>query len=514
VVEPGLSLPDLFQQRAQQFAKYPAILFAGQTLHYDALDEQSSRVATGLHALGVRQGQRVALYCPNSDTFVLAYLGILKAGGTLVPINLLLNPKEIAYIMHDAEVTFLIYHAVFEASVNACLADLTLPVQTVGIGETSAHTDWAALLSSPVCLPALTWQVQDDIAVIIYTSGTTGHPKGAMLTHHNLISNTRSVNVAMRLEAGKDVLLVVLPMFHAFAATVGLLTPLLHGLSLVPMAKFDPALVAQTIATHHVSIFLGVPSMYNVLLRLPDAATAQFAGLRFCVSGGAAMPVDLMQRFEQRFGVNIYEGDGPSECSPVTSINPIGGVRKAGSIGLPIPDVDMKILDEAGDPVPLGDIGEICVRGPNVMKGYLNQPEETAKAFFGDWFRTGDLGSEDSDGYFYIVDRKKDMIIVNGMNVYPRVLEEVLYQYPDLIEVAVVGEPSERHGEIVVAHVVLKAGVETSSKAIRHFCKAHVGSHEVPKKVVFLSELPKNAAGKIVKRALRKHGELARGVVS
>ena len=510
----GISLPELFMQRATQYADHQAILFAGQSMDFHTLNTQSSRAATGLAKLGVKKGDRVALYCVNSDTFVLAYLAILKAGGSIVPINLLLNPKEIAYILNDAEVTFLIYHEAFAQQIEACKPKLKYLPKTVGIGDNApSDSAWPSLLSSDIQLPNLQWQPENDLAVIIYTSGTTGHPKGAMLTHANLISNTRSVGTALHVEPGKDVFLVVLPMFHAFAATVGLLTPLLHGLTIVPMVKFDPTLVAQTIAKENVSIFLGVPSMYNVLLRLPEAATAQIGGLRFCISGGAAMPVEMMKRFEHRFGVMIYEGDGPSECSPVTSLNPIGGVRKAGSIGLPVPDVEMTILDEGGQTVPLGDIGEICVRGPNVMQGYLNQPEETAKAFFGEWFRTGDLGSEDDDGYFYIVDRKKDMIIVNGMNVYPRVLEEVLYQHPDVIEVAVVGEPSERHGEIVVAHVVLKADVVASPKVIRDFCKDHVGSHEVPKKVVFLSELPKNAAGKIVKRALRKHGEVERGIV-
>jgi long-chain acyl-CoA synthetase len=226
------------------------------------------------------------------------------------------------------------------------------------------------------------------------------------------------------------------------------------------------------------------------------------------------MPGEVMKAFETRFDTLIYEGDGPTECSPVTCCNPIGGQRKLGSVGPPVPDVEMCIMDDDGSPLPTGDVGEICVRGPNVMKGYWQRPEDTRAAFFGEWFRTGDLGYVDEDGYFFIVDRKKDMIIVNGMNVYPRVVEEILYQFEAVHEAAVVGEPSERHGEIPVAYIALIEGATTSGAAVRAFCREHLGRHEVPRKVFVVDELPKNAAGKILKRQLRKQGELERGIDS
>ena len=354
----------------------------------------------------------------------------------------------------------------------------------------------------------------DAVAAIIYTSGTTGKPKGAMLTHKNLLANTADVKQAMQVRPSRDAMLVVLPMFHAFAATVGMLTPLLHGGRIVAVAKFDTDIVLNAIVDGGATIFLGVPSMYNVLLNASDTQVAKFATIRYCVSGGAAMPQALMQRFEQRFGKAIYEGDGPTECSPVTCVNPIGGLRKPASVGLPLPNVEMAIFDAHGNPVPNNEHNEICVRGPSVMKGYWNQPEQTHASFFGDWFRTGDLGYRDDDGYFYIVDRIKDMVIVNGMNVYPRVIEEILYQHPAIKEAAVVGEPNELHGEIPIAFVVLQAGRELSGVDVRKFCTEHLGRHEVPRKVFFLAELPKNAAGKILKRELRKHGELERGVDS
>jgi len=305
-----------------------------------------------------------------------------------------------------------------------------------------------------------------------------------------------------------------LPMFHAFAATASMLTPLLNGCTIVPVPRFEPARVADMIQSVSVTVFMAVPSMFTVLLNLPDEDTAKFRSLKCCVSGGAAMPVEIMKQFEQKFGLPIYEGDGPTECSPVTCVNPVGGTRKPGSVGLPLPRVEMKILDDRGHELPQGEVGEICVRGPNVMKGYWNRPDETRDAFFGEWFRTGDLGMKDEDGYFFIVDRIKDMIIVNGMNVYPRVIEEVLYTFPSIHEAAVIGEPHKLHGEIPVAYVALKAGASATAKDIHAFCRENIGRHKVPRKVFFLPELPKNAAGKILKRALRKDGEIERGVIS
>jgi long-chain acyl-CoA synthetase len=301
-------------------------------------------------------------------------------------------------------------------------------------------------------------------------------------------------------------------MFHSFAATVGMLTPLLHGLSLVPVPRFDPALVSDAIHATRATVFLGVPSLYNLLLRLPDDQLPRWRSVRVGISGGAAMPVELMHRFEARFGFPILEGDGPTECSPVTCVNPLAGVRKPASVGLPVPDVEIAAFDDAGARLGAEAIGEICVRGPNVMKGYWGLPEATAESFFGDWVRTGDLGYVDADGYVFLVDRKKDMIIVNGMNVYPRMVEEVLYRLPGVAEAAVVGEPHESHGEIPVAHVVVAEGASLDAATVRAWCREHLGQHEVPRRVQFRSALPRNAAGKVLKRELRREGEIERGV--
>jgi long-chain acyl-CoA synthetase len=271
--------------------------------------------------------------------------------------------------------------------------------------------------------------------------------------------------------------------------------PLAHGCTVVPVPRFEPHGVADAIATHGVTVLPAVPSMFSVLLHLPDTEIAKFASLKIALSGGAALPVEVMRQFELKFGKLIYEGDGPTECSPVTCVNPIGGVRKPASVGLPVPMVEMKIVDDGGNELPHGAV-------------------ETKEAFFGEWFRTGDLGTEDDDGYFCIVDRKKDMIIVNGMNVYPRIIEEVLYQHPAIREAAVVGEPDKLHGEIPVAFVALKEGAETTAQELRQHCRDNIGRHEVPRKVHLIPQLPKNAAGKILKRELRKSGEYERGIES
>jgi long-chain acyl-CoA synthetase len=504
-----------FKQAAQQYPEHRAIVCQNRTTIFESLDRMSDAFAAHLTSRGLRKGDRVGLYSPNSDAFVVAYLGIVKSGCTVVPVNLLLNPKEIAFILSDAEARGLVYADVLANAVKTVLESVPSLNTLVAIGDQNPlrHTAFMEMLK-PIretwTPPAL--QPWEDLAAILYTSGTTGRPKGAMLTHGNIAVNVKSVHEALRFHPGKDIVICVLPMFHAFAATAAMLAPLFAGCTIVPLPRFEPEAVARAIADNQATIFMGVPSMYTLLLRLPDDYAPMFASLRFGISGGAALPVEVMRRFEERFGKLIYEGDGPTECSPVTCVNPIGGERKAASVGRPVPHVEMKIMDDAGRELPRGQIGEICVRGPNVMRGYWRLAEDTAQAFFGEWFRTGDLGYEDDDGYFFIVDRKKDMIIVNGMNVYPRIVEEALYRHPAVREAAVVGEPHELHGEIPIAYVSFQAGKSATSGELREFCLQNLGRHEAPRRFVFMEDLPKNAAGKIMKRELHKHGELERGI--
>jgi long-chain acyl-CoA synthetase len=489
---------------------------ASGELSFEGFDRFSDAIAGFLRRRGINAGDRVALFCINSERFALAYFGILKCGATVVPINLLLNPREIAYILEDAGASALLYHDALAEVVTA----LPLPpcvswCASVGNGTAAAdHPGWDDMTAATDRCPEPDYDPRRQLAAILYTSGTTGRPKGAMLSHHNLVSNVECAMQVIRLQPGEDVMLVVLPMFHAFAATVGMLMPLFSGCCLIPLARFDPQAVADTVARERVTVLPMVPSMFQLMLRLPQEEAGKLASLRFCISGAAAMPPPVMQAFEQRYGCLIYEGDGPTECSPVTCVNPIAGLRKPASVGPSIPGVEMRILDEQGEELPNGEIGEICVRGPNVMLGYWKRTQDTRAAFFGEWFRTGDLGHRDDDGYFYIVDRLKDLVIVNGMNVYPRVVEEVLQQFEPVAETAVVGEPHGLHGEIPVAFVALKPGQRASADSIRRHCRDHLGRHEVPRKIFIVDALPRNAAGKVLKRELRKQGELERGIDS
>lgn len=520
------------REAAQRWGAEPAVFAENASLTLGELDRLSEQLALSLRGQGVATGDRIALLCPNGAEFVLLYLALLKAGAVIVPVNLLLSPYEVAFILRDAEATRVIAHPAFADTAEKALGELAATGTAATLVPIHPQADWrradvlGALLGSS--LPA-TAQAATAVpvshrsaepAVILYTSGTTGRPKGAVLTHANLLANARATAAALDIAAGIDRILVVLPMFHAFAATVGILVPLLHGAALVAVARFDPEGISRRIARDGATLFLGVPSLYQALMRLPDERLADWQGVRHCVSGGAALPVRLLESFERRFGIPILEGDGPTECGPVTSVNPISGPRKPGSVGVPLSTVEMRIAAPDGTWLADDAHGEVCVRGPSVMQGYWRQPEATAASFHGDWFRTGDLGYRDSGGYFYLVDRIKDLIIRNGMNVYPRVIEEVLARHPRVAEVAVVGEPDHRHGEVPVAFVVPVNPESTApvaegaslALALRSWCREYLGRHEWPKRFEFRESLPRNASGKILKRELRRAGEIERGV--
>jgi len=498
-------------------ARYPdlvAVNFSGQKTTYLELEASANKIAQALRDMGIKKGDRVAIYCINSPFFAASYFGVLKLGATVVTVSLLLHHSEVEYVLKDSRAKAVIFYEMFAPNIAAILGNLPDLQELIVVGQTDqveAVSYTEIMQSKPADPVEEDVEPAEDVAAILYTSGTTGNPKGAMLTHRNLLSNSSSV--AYSLGVGQDdILLTVLPMFHSFAMTCCLITPIRQGAQIVAVPKFDPVLVADTVKATKSTLFYGVPSMYMVLLQLPEEKTGHLKSLKYALSGGAAMPVEVMAQFEKRYDVPIYEGDGPTECSPVTSVNPIGGIRKPGSIGLPIRDVEMKIVDMDGSDLPDNTIGEIVVRGPNIMKGYFNLPEETEESFFGEWFRTGDMGTKDEDGYFYIVDRIKDMIIVNGINVYPRHVEEVIYRHPAVAEAAVIGIPHRRSGEAVKAYVVLKSGAEATGAEIRKFCLQHLGNFEVPRTVVITESLPKSSTGKILKRELRKDGEVERGI--
>ncbi len=511
-IQPPGDLVSLFRLGAKRAPERAAIVVDAPIWTYGALDIATDGVAASLAARGIGPGDRVGLYCPNGADFVVAYLGCLKAGAVIVPINLLLSAPEIGFILRDSGAKALFFHAQVAQTAADAVAGAANPPLRIGIGfedEPAAPDCHLHQLVQPNDPPDIALSAAND-AVILYTSGTTGQPKGAVLTHGNLAANALAVASALGITPGVDRVLVVLPMFHAFAATVGIVMPLLAGAAIVPVPRFDPAAITQAVCRHHATVFLGVPSLYTVLMRIGEEQLRGWRSVRMAISGGAAMPTALMESFEARFGIPVLEGDGPTECGPVTAVNPPDGPRKRQSIGPPIAGVEMRITSPDGETLPDGEHGEVCVRSPGVMRCYWNQPDATAEAFYGDWFRTGDLGWRDADGYFYLVDRIKDLIISNGINVYPRVIEEVLIRHPAVSEVAVVGEPHRTHGEIPVAFITATTDADASD--LKAWCRERLGSHEIPRRIEVVEVLPKNAAGKILKRELRRAGETERGL--
>jgi len=469
------------------------------------------KFAGALRGLGVQPGQHVALLLPNTPHFPVSYFGILHAGNVVVPLNVLLTAEEIAYHIEDSDAVVLVAWEGFAA--QAIAAQQKIPTCKHLILVKAAPTDitapegtlsFNALLGGATPLADYHPTMPDDRAVILYTSGTTGKPKGAELTHFNLFYNAEYV--CRRLIPGDHsrVALAVLPLFHSFGQTAVQNATLALGGSLVLLPRFDAAAAFALMQKHKVTLFAGVPTMYFGLLHYPEADKFDLSSLTLCVSGGAAMPVEVMRAFDHKYRVNILEGFGLSETSPVASFNVLDRPKKAGSIGLPIWGVEFRLVDNDGKVVEgVGERGEIHIKGHNVMRGYYKRPEATAEAIVDGCFKTGDIAQRDDEGYYYIVDRKKDMIIRGGFNVYPREIEEVLYGHPAIAEAAVIGVPHESHGEEVKAVVALKAGHSLSTEELIDYCKQHLAAYKYPRIVDFVSELPKGPTGKILKRELR-----------
>lgn len=499
-----MTLPQVLEETASRLPDKPALIFGDRVLTFADYASGVEKVAAGLRSLGVTRGDRVALASPNSDLFALCYLGVMRAGAAVVPVNPLLKVPELEYILSDcgAKVAIAAPHVI--EGVRAAAGTVGAQVLPMTSDPQSSLPSVQGLLERPVgSLAAAEDWTEEAHAAVLYTSGTTGRPKGAVLLHRNIRWDAETAARFIELRE-TDVMLTVLPMFHSFAATVCVVIPLVVGMTAVVLPDFTVSAVCDAIARHGVTIFPGVPAMFGGLLRAADQIQADFSSLRICCAGGAPMPVDLLHRFEDRFGVVLIEGDGPTECGPVTSVNPPHGIRKPGSVGPPLPGVEIRIVDESDNPLPAGELGEIVVRGPNVMEGYLNRPDETAEAMRGGWFHTGDMGKFDPDGYLYIVDRKKDMILVGGFNVYPREIEEILYGHPAVAECAVVGVPDEIRGEKVKAFIVCKQGMEVVASDLVRFCRERLANYKVPKDISFVDQLPKSATGKVLKRVLRE----------
>ncbi len=477
---------------AATYPDRPAVRLDETVLTYATLDERSARIAGLLRNRGMQPGDRVALMLPNTPEFAVIYYGILRAGGVVVPMNPLLKEREVAYYLGDSQAG-----VIFAARVCAEAAK-------AGAGQAGAEclvVD-AEVDRGSAPLPEVAERAASDTAVLLYTSGTTGQPKGAELTHANLATNVAVAVTDLFLLTPDDVVFGGLPLFHSFGQTCGLNAAISTGACLTMVSRFTPEKAFEVLARDRVTVFQGVPTMYVALLGAPGRASYDPSALRLCVSGGAALPVEVLRGFEETFGCVILEGYGLSETSPVASFNHPNQTRKPGSIGVPIRGVEMRVIDEYGREVPDGEIGEIAIRGHNVMKGYWRRAEATTEAIPDGWFRTGDLARRDGDGFFFIVDRKKELIIRGGYNVYPREIEEVLYEHPAVREAAVVGIADPSLGEEVGAAVALRPGATVTAEELRDYVKGQVAAYKYPRRVWLVDELPKGPSGKILKREI------------
>jgi long-chain acyl-CoA synthetase len=491
-----MNLVQPFLDAAESDPEHVAVKLDDAELSYQTLAGASAHLAGLLAEHGFAPGDRVGIMLPNVPHFPIVYYGVLRAGGIVVPMNVLLKKREVAFYLEDSGAKLLFAWHGFaqdaQAGAEAAGAECIL-VEPERFEElVGAATPDTAVAAAD----------EQDTAVILYTSGTTGMPKGAELTHANLIRNAEASRGLFGLGADA-IVLGALPLFHSFGQTCGMNATLGGGgtLSLIP--RFDPGKALAIIARDKVNIFQGVPTMYGAMLHDPGREDADTSSLTVCASGGSAMPVELMRGFEEAFGCKVLEGYGLSESSPVASFNHPDRERKPGSIGTPIEGVEMKVVDDDGGDVAQGEVGEIVIRGHNVMKGYWERDEATAETIRDGWLHTGDMGQIDEDGYFFIVDRKKDLIIRGGYNVYPREIEEILYEHPAVREAAVIGVPHDEYGEEIGAAVALKDGHTVAESELRDFVKEQVAAYKYPRQVWFVDDLPKGPTGKILKREIR-----------
>jgi long-chain acyl-CoA synthetase len=489
-----MNLADNLVRSVAVFPDRPAIRLDDTVVTYADLDARSARVAGLLTRHGIRPGDRVAIMLPNIPEFAAIYYAVLRVGAVVVPMNPLLKEREVAYYLADAEARLMFCG-------RTCAEEARAGAEQVGVTCLVVVDGFEDLLMADSD-HRIVDRSESDTAVLLYTSGTTGQAKGAQLTHANLTANVAIVAKDLFHLGQSDVIFGGLPLFHSFGQTCGLNAAISAGACLTLVSRFTPEKALEVVTRDRVTIFEGVPTMYVALL---GAARDGYdtSSLRLCVSGGAALPVEVLRGVEKAFDCFILEGYGLSETSPVASFNHPDRERKPGSIGTPIQGVEMRLVDDKGHDVPVGEVGEIAIRGHNVMKGYWRREAATAEAIVDGWFRSGDLARMDDDGYFFIVDRKKEMIIRGGYNVYPREIEEVLYEHPAVVEAAVVGIPDAVLGEEVGAAVVLKPGAAETAEDIQEYVKSEVAAYKYPRKVWLLEALPKGPTGKILKREIR-----------
>lgn len=509
-----------------------AIHFMGRDLTYKEVYESSLKFANYLRSLGVEKGDRVAIMLPNTPQSVIAYYGTLYAGGVVVQTNPLYTERELQYQMADSgakvilaldilypRIMKIINETQLENVIITAIKDyLPFPKNLVypfiqkrqyGFSVKVEHKGSNHLFTEimKVAKPEpieISFDFEEDLALLQYTGGTTGFPKGVMLTHKNLIANSKMCDAWLyKCREGEEVVLGMLPFFHVYGMTTVLILSIMKCNKMVLIPKFDAESALKLIEKQKATLFPGAPTMYIGLLNHPDIGKYDLSSIEACISGSAPLPVEVQEKFEEITGGKLVEGYGLTETSPVTHANLIWGKRVKGSIGLPWPDTEAAIINSSdGEMLPPGEVGEIAIKGPQVMKGYWNRPEETAATFVNGWFLTGDLGYMDEEGYFYVVDRKKDVIIAGGFNIYPREVEEVLYEHDAIQECVVVGVPDPYRGETVKAYIVLKEGKSVTEEELNKYCRENLAAYKVPRLYEFRDELPKTAVGKILRRTL------------
>ena len=493
-------LDQVLRQRAALTPRRTFVKFNGKSYTFREMDRLAGLYASFLQEQGVQRGQRVAILCHNCAFYIAAYFGTIRAGAQVLPLNNLLTHEEVGYILKDAGVVFCFYDLDCRGTVEKL--DKKGGTTFVAINDVPA----AAGSREPRFSPSD--HTADDVSTVLYTSGTTGRPKGALLTHRNLIMNARAVTQVIHV-APKDRFVVFLPLFHSFTYTVCVILPLLAGASITILPGVRPfSRVVKSLIMDRITLFVAIPTVYKILAEKDMPWFVKLLlKLRLCVSGAAPLPVRVIGEFETAFKVPLLEGYGLSESSPVVSINPFEpGRNKPGTVGLPLPGTQVKVVDDEGMELPPGTPGELAVKGPSVMQGYLNRPEDTAQSIKDGWLYTGDIASLDQEGYIRIIDRKKDMIIVDGLNVYPYEVEEVMYRHPSVTDCAMIGVPHEHEEgkELPIMYVVQKDGQGMPPKAFREYLTEHVAHYKIPRRFIMARELPRNATGKILKRDIRK----------
>ena len=531
-----ISLPQMFDEAMTRFATLPCTYFLGKSLTYGEIARQTDRVAAGLQAEGLKPGDKVGLLLPNCPYFIMFYFAALKIGCTVVNYNPLYTVEELEHQVGDSETSLmvtldlkilfekaeaLIDGGTLKRAVVCPFAPLLPTVKSV-LFRMLKRADLASPKASSVAsslmffdeltahgadYEAATIDPQNDVAVLQYTGGTTGVPKGAMLTHANLTVNVQQVVMWFPdADEGEERMMAVLPFFHVFAMTGIMNYGLSRGFELVLMPKFELDDAIKLIKLKRPTILPGVPTLFNALMNSPKISREDLSSIEFCISGGAPLPLEIKRGFEDQAGCSLVEGYGLSESSPVATVNPPDGPLKENSIGVPLPGtvISIRSIEESERELPIGEDGEVCIHGPQVMKGYWNKPQETADIFVGDYLRTGDVGHMDQDGFTFLIDRLKDLILCSGFNVYPRRIEDAIYEFPPVEEVTVIGVPDDYRGEAPKAFIKLKPGTEATVEEVLEFLKPKLSKIEMPEHIEFRDELPKTMVGKLSKKELRE----------